>query len=79
MILSTCNRVEVLTASDSDNVDIADSTAMLLEAFGHDVRTAHTGPAALDVAGAFLPDLILMDIGLPGGSRRSCWKDTEPR
>ncbi|HUY36226.1 MAG TPA: PAS domain S-box protein [Pirellulales bacterium] len=49
-----------------DNVDIADSTAMLLEKFGHDVRTAHSGPAALEVARAFLPDLILMDIGLPG-------------
>jgi CheY-like chemotaxis protein len=49
-----------------DNVDVADSAAMLLEEFGHDVRTAHSGPAALEVAGAFLPDLILMDIGLPG-------------
>ena len=49
-----------------DNVDIADSTAMLLEKFGHEVRTAHTGPAALEVARSFLPELILMDIGLPG-------------
>ena len=49
-----------------DNVDIADSTAMLLEKLGHEVRTAHTGPAALEVARSFLPELILMDIGLPG-------------
>ena len=49
-----------------DNLDIADSTALLLEKLGHEVRTAHNGPAALEVARAFLPDLILMDIGLPG-------------
>ncbi len=56
------NRVLVV----DDNVDIADSTAMLLEKFGHEVRTAHTGPAALEVARSFMPELILMDIGLPG-------------
>ena len=32
-----------------DNIDAADSLAMLLETLGHETRTAHTGPAALDV------------------------------
>jgi CheY-like chemotaxis protein len=33
---------------------------------GHDIRTAHTGPAALQTALEFGPDLVLLDIGLPG-------------
>src|SRR5262249_25247500 len=34
--------------------------------WGHDVRVAYDGPAALNVARAFHPHLILLDIGLPG-------------
>ncbi|MDQ3206350.1 MAG: response regulator [Pseudomonadota bacterium] len=39
---------------------------MLLELEGHQVRLAHTGPDALTVAGEFQPDVVLLDIGLPG-------------
>ncbi|HUY32095.1 MAG TPA: ATP-binding protein [Pirellulales bacterium] len=48
-----------------DNVDAAQSLAMLLEASGHDFRTAHDGPAALEAALDYLPDVVLLDIGMP--------------
>jgi two-component system CheB/CheR fusion protein len=48
-----------------DNVDAAESLAMLLRVQRHEVRTAHDGPAALDAAAAFRPEVVLLDIGLP--------------
>jgi PAS domain S-box-containing protein len=49
-----------------DNVDAAESIAMLLRLWGHDVQLAHNGPEALKVAEAYQPDVIVLDIGLPG-------------
>jgi CheY-like chemotaxis protein/anti-sigma regulatory factor (Ser/Thr protein kinase) len=49
-----------------DNVDAAESLALMLRAVGHEVRTAHDGPAALREAGALRPEVVLLDIGLPG-------------
>ncbi len=49
-----------------DNLDAAKTLAMLLKASGHDVRTAHDGPTALGAALDFRPNVVLMDIGLPG-------------
>jgi PAS domain S-box-containing protein len=49
-----------------DNRDAAESLAMLLRATGHEVRTAHAGPAALEAARAHRPEVVLLDIGLPG-------------
>ena len=49
-----------------DSVDTAESLAMLLQACGHDVRIAHDGPTALNVALDYRPDVVLSDIGLPG-------------
>ena len=49
-----------------DNVDSAEVLAKLLRRSGHDVRTAYTGPTALDVAAESRPDAVLLDIGLPG-------------
>ena len=49
-----------------DNVDAAESLAMLLRMSGHEVRTAYTGPTALEAAAAHPPDVVLLDIGLPG-------------
>ena len=51
-----------------DNVDAAQSLAMLLQATGHDVRVAYDGPSAVDAALEFRPDLAVIDIGLPGFS-----------
>jgi len=49
-----------------DNPDAADSLAMLLRLQGHEVRVAHDGPAALQIAAASRPDLVFLDIGMPG-------------
>jgi PAS domain S-box-containing protein len=51
-----------------DNVDAAESIAMLLRHWGNEVRMAHNGPQALEVATAFSPDVVVLDIGLPGMS-----------
>lgn len=49
-----------------DNVDTATSMAMVLRHSGHDARTAYNGPAALKMALDYRPDVMLLDIGLPG-------------
>ncbi len=51
-----------------DNRDAAESLRMLLQLSGHLVAVAHTGPAAVDEARRFRPDVVLCDIGLPGMS-----------
>jgi CheY-like chemotaxis protein len=48
-----------------DNRDSADSLAMLLRMMGHDTRTSHDGPDAIEAAATFRPDVVLLDIGLP--------------
>jgi signal transduction histidine kinase len=48
-----------------DNVDAAESLAMLLRMEGHDVRVAHDGSAALAAVEADPPDLMFLDIGMP--------------
>jgi PAS domain S-box-containing protein len=48
-----------------DDVDAADSLARLLRIAGHEVLSVYDGPAALQRAEAFRPDLILLDIGMP--------------
>ncbi len=50
-----------------DNVDAAVSLVKVLtRLYGQDVRIAHDGPTALDVARTFQPDVVLLDLGLPG-------------
>jgi PAS domain S-box-containing protein len=49
-----------------DNVDTAESLAMLLRLSGHEVITEHTGQKALQTAVAEKPDAMVLDIGLPG-------------
>lgn len=49
-----------------DNQDGADLMAILLKLQGHVVEVAHDGVAALKSAAAFDPDVVLLDIGLPG-------------
>ncbi|HEX9565581.1 MAG TPA: ATP-binding protein [Gemmatimonadaceae bacterium] len=57
-------RSRILVLDDND--DQAQSLALLLTLMGHDVRQAASGPEAIDVARDFLPDLMLVDIGLAG-------------
>ena len=49
-----------------DNVDTVLGFSMLLKASGHDVRTANDGLAAVEAAIEYRPDVVLLDIGLPG-------------
>ena len=51
-----------------DNVDGAETLAMLLMLSGHTVERAHTGPDALKAAHAFQPRVMFLDIDLPGMS-----------
>ena len=48
-----------------DNVDVTEGLATVLDMWGHTVRTAHDGVSALEVATAFAPEVVLMDLGLP--------------
>lgn len=49
-----------------DNVDAATSLALLLELGGATTRVAHDGLAAVAAAEDFRPDLVFLDIGMPG-------------
>jgi PAS domain S-box-containing protein len=49
-----------------DNEDAANSLALLLRLKGHHVEVAHHGPAALEIAQNYRPDMIFLDIGMPG-------------
>ncbi len=49
-----------------DNPDTADRLGRMLGLAGHQVRVVHEGPRALAEAAAFAPDIVLLDIGLPG-------------
>jgi CheY-like chemotaxis protein len=57
-----CSKVIVV----DDNADSARGMARFLKLLGHDVRVAHDGPSALGAARAERPEVILLDIGLPG-------------
>jgi CheY-like chemotaxis protein len=48
-----------------DGEDAAKMAALLLRASGHDIRIAHAGHAALEIAADFKPQVVLLDIGLP--------------
>jgi PAS domain S-box-containing protein len=67
-------RVPVVAAADArslrilvvdDNVDAADSIAMLLNMEGHQTRSVNTARAALLAVPEFQPEVVLLDIGLP--------------
>ncbi len=49
-----------------DNEDAAESMALLLTFDGHQAQMAHDGLTALKLAQSFQPEVILLDIGLPG-------------
>ncbi|HXU07838.1 MAG TPA: PAS domain S-box protein [Blastocatellia bacterium] len=48
-----------------DNVDSAESLALWLRLVGHEVRLVHEGLAALQEARVFMPEIVVLDIGLP--------------
>jgi signal transduction histidine kinase len=49
-----------------DNADAAESMLMLLQGLGHQVSMVNDGAQAVAAAKSFRPDVILLDIGLPG-------------
>ena len=49
-----------------DNIDMVNGLAKLLTLMGHDVQTAHNGTQALEAVPSFRPEVVLLDIGLPG-------------
>jgi len=49
-----------------DNVDAALTLDLLLRSLGHETRVAHEGGRALEIAREFRPEVILLDIGMPG-------------
>jgi CheY-like chemotaxis protein len=49
-----------------DNVSSAQSLAKILKLEGHDVQVAYDGVVALEAVRSFRPDVVLLDIGLPG-------------
>jgi CheY-like chemotaxis protein len=57
-------RLHVLVVDDQD--DIAETMAILIRLYGHEVDTAFSGAAALRAAQAKTPDVVLLDISMPG-------------
>src|SRR5260221_14403391 len=49
-----------------DNAQNRYLTTFLLEQRGHEILQAETGPQGLEIAGMAVPDLILLDVQLPG-------------
>jgi CheY-like chemotaxis protein len=59
---STRSRVVII----DDNRDAAHAMSMLVEELGGAVRTAHDATAGLKVVEEFCPDIVFLDIGMPG-------------
>jgi signal transduction histidine kinase len=59
-----CKSHRVLVVDDQ--VDIAQSLKDLLSLLGQDTHIAHNGPEALQAAKTFKPEIVFLDIGLPG-------------
>ena len=49
-----------------DNADAAETLQMLLKSLGHEVHVANDGRQAIEAAVEFRPDIVLLDIGMPG-------------
>jgi CheY-like chemotaxis protein len=49
-----------------DHCDTAESYAILIASWGHEVRSARNGPDALKLASAWTPDVVFLDLAMPG-------------
>ena len=75
-------RLRVLVVDDDR--DTADSTRKLVELWGHDAHVAYDGAEALKRARAIRPDVLLVDLGMPGFdgnrlARKVCQSDALQR
>ncbi len=59
-------RAQIKVLVVDDNIDAAESLAQLITLWGHQVEVAGDGPSALRIADTLAPELVLLDIGLPG-------------
>jgi len=57
------NPIRILIVDD--NEDAANMMAMLLSKYGHTVRVAHNGQEALEEGEVLVPNVVLMDLGMP--------------
>lgn len=64
MPLGPAPRRKILVVDDSR--DAADTLAYLLRQLGHEVQTAYDGRAAVGLAHQMRPEIIFLDLGLPG-------------
>ncbi len=62
-----------------DNEDSAESLALILQLKGNEVRTAHEGREALGVAESFRPQVVFLDIGMPGQDGHSVCRQIRAR
>jgi CheY-like chemotaxis protein len=60
----SCRQLRILVVED--NLDAAESLCMVLRVWGHHVWMVLDGPSALKQAAAVKPEVVLLDIGLPG-------------
>ena len=49
-----------------DDHDVADSLAEVLRLLDYDVRVAYSGEDALGIAGRYRPDVVILDVNMPG-------------
>ena len=61
--MDTLAQCRILVVDDYQ--DSADSLAMLLELWDHQVETAYDGDGALEIARDFRPDVVLLDLAMP--------------
>jgi CheY-like chemotaxis protein len=61
---ATGERLLRILVVDND-VDSADSLALLLSSYGHDVRATYDGFSALEIAQSFRPEVALQDVAMP--------------
>jgi two-component system, OmpR family, response regulator MprA len=66
LVLSEIDQIGGRVLIVEDDVDIADVLRRSLRNEGYEVRTSADGVEALDLAAGFLPDLVVLDLGLPG-------------
>jgi PAS domain S-box-containing protein len=62
--MTTTSPARILVVDD--NVDAAETLSTFLDMLGMQTRSVHDGVAAVDAALDFAPDVVLLDIGLPG-------------